>query len=90
MFTHTQIARTTKGNNYKGPGSTATIFFPTIQLVICVHNFKILGIVVLEKSLKQNKCYLTVTDRQTDRHTHTHRKDKNYIPPLSILRMPEL
>ena len=30
------IARTTKGNNYKGPGPTALIFFPTIQLVILV------------------------------------------------------
>ena len=30
------IARITKGNNYKGPGPTAPIFFPTIQLVILV------------------------------------------------------
>ena len=50
--------RITKGNNYKGPGPTAPIFFPTIQLVILVMctNFKILGIVVLKKSLTQNKC----------------------------------
>ena len=30
------IARTTKGNNSKGPGPMALIFFPTIQLVILV------------------------------------------------------
>ena len=30
------IARTTKENNSKGPGSMALIFFPTIQLVILV------------------------------------------------------
>ena len=30
------IARTTKGNNSKGPGPMAIIFFPTIQLVILV------------------------------------------------------
>ena len=29
------IARTTKGNNSKGPGPMALIFFPTIQLVMC-------------------------------------------------------
>ena len=30
------IARTTEGNNSKGPGPMALIFFPTIQLVILV------------------------------------------------------
>ena len=30
------IARTTKGNNSKGSGPRAFIFFPTIQLVILV------------------------------------------------------
>ena len=30
------IARTTKGNNSKEPGSMTLIFFPTIQLVILV------------------------------------------------------
>ena len=30
------IARTTKGNNSKGPGQMALIFFSTIQLVILV------------------------------------------------------
>ena len=30
------IARTTKGNNSKGPGPMALIFFPTLQLVIFV------------------------------------------------------
>ena len=43
-----------------------------------VQNFKILGTVVLDKSLTQNKCWQT--DRQTEK-TKT-------IYPLSILRMP--
>ena len=49
------IARTTKGNNSKGPGPMALIFFPTIQLVIlsCVQNLKFLGKVVPEISLTQ-------------------------------------
>ena len=33
---HQYIARTTKGNNSKGPGPMALIFLPTIQLVILV------------------------------------------------------
>ena len=39
----------------------APIFFPTIQLAILVMctNFKILGTVVIEKSLTQNKGLLT-------------------------------
>ena len=32
MFTHTQIARTTKGNNSKWPDSTAPIFFPAVWM----------------------------------------------------------
>ena len=54
----TSETRTTKGNNSKGPGPMARIFFPTIQLVILVMctNFKFLGKVVPEISLTQNKC----------------------------------
>ena len=49
------IARTTKGNNSKGPGPMALIFFPTIQLVILVMctKFQFLGKVVPEISLTQ-------------------------------------
>ena len=50
------IARTTKGNNSKGPGPMALIFLPTIQLVILVMCTKFLGKVVPEISLTQNKC----------------------------------
>ena len=49
------IARTTKGNNSKGPGPMALIFVPTIQLVILVMctKFQVLGKVVPEISLTQ-------------------------------------
>ena len=60
MFTHTQIARTTKGNNSKRPSPTAPIFFSTIQLVILVMctKFQDSRYSILEKSLTQNKCLL--------------------------------
>ena len=51
------IARTTKGNNSKGPGPMAFIFFPTIQLVIPVicRKFQVISLTQNNQYSQNNK-----------------------------------